>query len=171
MDPRAPLLKSSFEIAHMVFNAVVFDLDERMGRHSAPGATIPTPAAIMAHALYSQDMMVNEHVRQQPTVLQMGGFAAKTGLAAPEPSMSPAFLSQVFDVDALREYAAALFAQTAAFLESPPPGDLDRVITTPLGSPMNAATYLASFGLVHLAQHTGEISAVKGVLGVKGLPF
>jgi hypothetical protein len=85
--------------------------------------------------------------------------------------MSPAFLSQVFDVDALREYAAALFAQTAAFLESPPPGDLERVITTPLGSPMNAATYLASFGLVHLAQHTGEISAVKGVLGVKGLPF
>lgn len=171
MDPRAPLLKSSFEIAHMVFNAVVSDLDERMGRHSAPGTTIPTPAAIMAHALYSQDMMVNEHVRQQPTVLESGGFGPTTGLAAPEPSMSPEFLSQVFDVAALREYGAALFARTVAFLESATPGELDRTITSPLGSPMDAATYLASFGLVHLAEHTGEISAIKGVLGVKGLPF
>ncbi len=123
------------------------------------------------HALYSQDMMVNEHVRQQPKVLETGGFVATTGLAAPEPSMSPEFLSQVFDVGALREYAAALFVQTAAFLESASPTDLDRLIAMPPKPPMDAATYLASFGVVHLAEHTGEISALKGVLGLKGLPF
>jgi len=35
---------------------------------------------------------------------------------------------------------------------------LDRQVTSPLGTEVSAAEYLAGFGVVHLAEHTGEVS-------------
>ncbi len=42
----------------------------------------------------------------------------------------------------------------------------------PTGSgPVPAIDYLATFGVVHVSEHAGEIAALKGVRGRKGLPF
>lgn len=170
MDQRAALLKASFDMGHMMFNGVIGDLDASAAAYQVPGGSIGTPAAIIAHTLFGQDMMVSA-VAESPTVLESAGLAGATGILNPGPSMDPAWLATPFKVDGLKEYAAAVFARTTGFLESASAAALDRQFSSPLGTPVSAAEYLSVFGLVHLTEHTGELAALKGVRGGKGLPF
>ena len=169
MEPRASVLKSAFETAHMVFNAVTADLTEEAARFEMPGGTMPDAAAIIAHTLWGEDMVVNTAI-ERPTLLESGRFAP-TGMAGPMNAMTPEFLAQSFDLKALREYAAEVFANTASGLESVTAAQLDRLLPTPIDSEMDAAGFMASFGIVHLGIHTGDISAIKGAQGLRGLPF
>lgn len=170
MDQRAALLKASFDMGHMMFNGVVGDLDAAGAAYQVPGGTIGTSAAIIAHTLFGEDMMVSA-VAESPTVLESAGLASATGILNPGPAMDAAWLATSFKLDGLKDYAAAVFARTAAFLESASPAALDRQFSSPLGTPVSAAEYLSVFGLVHLTGHTGELAALKGVRGGKGLPF
>ncbi len=171
MEPRAQVLKSAFDIAHMVLNAVIADLDDQAAAFKVAGGTVPSAGAILAHCLHGEDMMVSQAAGGTKLTLLSEGFQARTGIAVPAPAMTPEWHSQAFNVAGLKEYGAAVFARTNAFLEGASSSDLDRLIDTPLGSKVPAADYLASFGVVHLSEHTGEISALKGAQGGRGLPF
>lgn len=169
MEPRAAVLKNAFETVHMVFNAVTADMTDEAARYEAPGGTLPNAAAIIAHTLWGEDMVVNAALERR-TLLESGRFAP-TGMASPMNAMTPEFLAQSFDLKALREYADAVFANTSSGLETISAAALDRMLPTPLGTQMDAASFMASFGVVHVGVHTGDISALKGVQGLRGLPF
>jgi hypothetical protein len=171
MEPRAALLKSSFDIAHMVFNAVVGNLDDALASSRMNGGNVPPAAAIIAHAVFSEDFMVNGQVRGRTTVLSQDGLQELTGIRRPGPSMTPEWVSTPFSISGLRTYAAAVFAETDTFLRRATQAEMDRSVTTPLGTEVIVAEYLASFGVVHLSEHTGEVSALKGAHGLQGLPF
>lgn len=170
MEPRAAVLKASFDLAHMVFNAVVADLQPGQAAFSLPGGMVPSAAAMIAHMLYGEDMMVGQ-AGGGTMVLESGDFGRRTGIVRPQPSMTPDWLALDFDIGGLKDYADAVFARTSAFLESADVAALDRRVSTPLGTEVTAAEYLGGFGVVHLAEHTGEVSTLKGAQGVKGLPF
>lgn len=170
MEPRAALIKGSFDLVHFVYDAVVQDLTDQSAAYFLPNGTVPTPLAILAHAIFSEDMMVAE-IAQEPMVLVSGGFGDRTGIAQPNPRMSPEWHASAFKLDGLREYARAVFARTSNFLEAATAAELDRQVTTPMGQPISGADFLASFGVVHFSQHVGELSALKGAQGLKGLPF
>lgn len=170
MEPRAALIKGSFDLVHYLYSAVVQDYSDESAAYAIPGGMVPTPLAILAHALFSEDMMVAE-VAQEPLVLNSEGFGEKTGIRQPDPRMSPDWHASAFSLDGLREYADAVFARTNSFLERATAADLDREFTSPIGQPTNAAAFLASFGVVHFSEHIGELSALKGAQGIKGLPF
>ena len=170
MEPRATVLKASFDIAHMVFNAVVADLDPAQAEYRLPGDMVPSAAAMIAHAIYGEDMMVG-WASAGPTLMDTDSFAARTGITRPQPAMTPDWLSLKFSLDGLKEYATAVFARTNGYLESATAADLDRRVRSPVGSETSGAELLAGFGVVHIAQHTGEISTLKGAQGLKGLPF
>jgi hypothetical protein len=155
----------------MVFNSVVGDLDQAFASSRMNGGNVPPAAAIIAHAVFSEDFMVNEQVRGKGTILSQDGFQELTGIRQPGPSMTPHWVSMPFSIDGLRSYAAAVFAETDAFLHTATQAEMDRPVTTPLGTEMGAAEYLAAFGIVHLSEHTGEVSALKGASGLQGLPF
>ena len=170
MEPRAALLKSSFDIAHMVFNAVIADLQPEHGAYRLPGGMVPSATAMMAHALYGEDMMVGQ-ASGTAMLLDADGWAARTGIARPQPAMTPEWLALDFKLEGLKEYAAAVFARTTSFLESAYAAAMDRRVQSPVGGQTTGAELLAGFGVVHLAEHTGEISTLKGAQGAKGLPF
>lgn len=170
MDPQARLLKETFGIAHMVFNAVTGDMTDEQCAFEV-GGTVPRAAAIFAHAVFGEDMVVNQMVRGGETVLERGGFMARTGIAKPSPAITPEFLAMTFDLAGLREYATAVFAETDRFLDSATAAELDREIDTPLGTKMPAGAAMGAFGVVHVSEHAGEISALKGAQGARGLPF
>lgn len=170
MEPRAALLKSSFDLAHMVFNAVVGDLLPEHAAYTLPGGMVPTAAAMIGHVLYGEDMMVSQ-ASGEPMVLDSNSFGQRTGILRPQPAMTPEWLGLTFDLAGLRDYGAAVFARTDAFLQRATAEALDRRITSPLGTEIAAAEYLAGFGVVHIAEHTGEVSTLKGAQGAKGLPF
>jgi hypothetical protein len=169
LEPRALVLKNSLDIAHMVFNAVTGDLTDESSSFEVPGGMLPRASAIMAHAIWGEDMVVSA-VLEQPTVFASAGMATRSGFE-PSNSLSPEFVAQQFDLASLRDYASEVFGRTASGLETVTSAQLDRRVQTPMGSEMDAASFLGAFGIVHLAQHTGDISALKGVQGMKGLPF
>lgn len=169
MEPRAAVLKNAFDTVHMVYNAVTTDLTNEAARYVVPGGTLPNAAAIIAHTLWGEDMVVNAAL-ERPTLLESGRFAP-SGMLSPMNAMTPEFLAQSFDLQGLREYADAVFANTASGLETITPAALDRMLPTPLGTEMDAASFMASFGVVHVGVHTGDISALKGAQGLRGLPF
>ena len=171
MEPRAAVLKSTFDIAHMVFNAVTADLTEEQCAFELPGGMVPRAAAIFAHAVYGEDVMVNEWARGMEPVLVRGGFMEKAGITAPSNAMTPDWLAMNYNVGGLKEYAEAVFAETSTYLESATAGDMELMVNTPLGQQMPAANALGAFGIVHISEHAGEISALKGAQGAKGLPF
>ena len=170
MEARAQVLKASFDTAHMVFDAVVGDLNEEMAGHRLPGGMVATAAAMIAHALYGEDMMLSQASGER-MLLHSNGFAAATGILQESPAMTPEWLTQEFKLIGLKDYAKAVFGRTSAFLERASETDLDRRLKSPIGTEMSAAEYLGAFGVVHIAEHTGEVSTLKGAQGVKGLPF
>jgi uncharacterized damage-inducible protein DinB len=66
------------------------------------------------------------------------------------------------------DYQRAIHAATEAYLADLTPEELDRKITA-FGNERPAE--VLTLAAVHVASHTGEIAAVKGMQGVKGLPF
>ena len=124
----------------------------------------------MAHAIYGEDMIVSQ-ARGTPPVLDSGSWNARTGILDSSPSMTPDWLALTFNVAGLRDYPSAVFARTGEFLELATTADLDRMVPTPLGNEMPVGAFLGAFGIVHVSEHAGEISALKGAQGLKGLPF
>lgn len=169
MDPRADVLLAAFESAHMMFDAVVGGMTSKQASYVAPGSKLASAATIIAHAVFSEDSMVAE-AAASPRLLESGGFGARTGIVVPEGAMLPDWAGE-YQFDGLLEYAAAVFERTRSFLADVPGSRLQEVVSSPMGRGATVSRFLAGFGAVHLAQHTGEISALKGIQGVKGLPF
>ena len=75
-----------------------------------------------------------------------------------------------FDLEVFREYAKAVGTATDEFLASATDEQLEKEIDGPVGK-QPYITFLANIGVTHVAGHWGEIAALKGVQGLKGLPF
>jgi hypothetical protein len=69
----------------------------------------------------------------------------------------------------VREYAQAVFANTDANVAALDPASLGNKMQGPFGE--TTAARMLSLGVYHLAEHSGEIAALKGIQGQKGLPF
>lgn len=169
MEPRAEVLLAAFDSAHMMFDAVVAGMTATQASYVAPGSKLASAATIIAHAVFSEDAMVAE-AAGSPRTLESGDFGTRTGIVVPPGAMLPAWDGE-FQFDALLDYAAAVFQRTTDFLASVSASRLDEVVASPMGHGATVARFLAGAGAIHLAQHTGEISALKGVQGIRGLPF
>lgn len=79
------------------------------------------------------------------------------------------------DLKALLEYGQAVFANTEAYLNTLQDADLDREVDLTHMDPgmdkMSLGEFLTQMLLGNNYAHTGEISALKGMLGNKGYPF
>lgn len=76
------------------------------------------------------------------------------------------------DLPALRTYAQAVYANTDAFLAGLSGADLDRTVDlAALGyGAVPLSLFILTFVGGHTAQHTGEISCLKGLQGFRGYP-
>lgn len=169
MEPRAQTLKAGFDIAHMIFGGVVDGLTQAAVEKTFPGATIAAAGPILAHAIFDEDMMVASAFGQK-TVLESQGLGGKTGITNPGGFMTPEWLASKYNLQELLAYSQAVFANTGKLLDAATATQLDNQVDTPFGK-RSAADYLGSLGVVHLSSHIGEVSALKGLQGMKGLPF
>ncbi|MSQ28498.1 MAG: DinB family protein [Dehalococcoidia bacterium] len=101
------------------------------------------------------------------------GLSSVPGGAHGSPGWEQWIKSVQVDLPQLREYAKAVHAASDAFVAGLKPEDLDRPVDLAgfgLGvQTLNWAFY--NFIIGHAAQHTGEISTVKGCQKLKGYPF
>ena len=80
--------------------------------------------------------------------------------------------SAAFDIDALRAYARAVYAQTDAVIAGLSSADLERIVDpAAVGLGVQSIQSLLMTLGTHTVVHSGEISAVKGMQDRKGYAF
>jgi hypothetical protein len=158
---------------HGVMEGVVGECGNDVINKHVPGATVTSIASIYAHAVFSEDAIVNGMLQGKPPMFQSDGWEAKTGVSASgtQPSINPDWAKSVkMDFPKFQEYAKQVFANTDAFIGGLSDADLERKVQTPIGEQTVGWVVVSLLG-THFPQHAGEIAAVKGVQGLKGLPF
>lgn len=168
------VLKSAFGGAHMWYQGTVVDVTEAQA-NTVPPAVLHPISELMAHILHCEDFMVNTAIQGKRSLWERDGWGAKLGgemvVDLPVPVKGRAYRC---DPKAMANYAEAVFANTGAFLDSLKDSDLKRNLElVQFGFPnnMSLGVFLTTMLLGNTYAHTGEISALKGLLGAKGYPF
>ena len=167
------VLRSAFAGAHHWYTGTVADVGAEQA-NTAPGGVAHSIGSLMAHIVNTEDFMFNTAIQGQPTLWERDGYGARLGgemLVAQEPDAVRAY---VCDPQAMAEYTQAVFANSDAILGSLTEDDLDRELNLvqfgfPSNMPMGA--FLTQLLLGNTYAHTGEISALKGIMSMKGYPF
>lgn len=171
------LLKLQLNQAHQWLEGTLGELTAEQCQFVPPGRANP-PGVCYAHAVLSEDMVVNGMLRGG-TPLFAADWADRTGLSEPMPLPGPDWpryfdwtRSVRIDLPALRRYAQAVYGETERYLAGLQPADLDSEFDlSAVGFGSQPVGWVISTLLIgHLHDEAGELSAVKGVQGLSGYP-
>lgn len=187
-DRAVALLREQLRSAWETMEGTFQDVSPEIAQWIPPGTALPIGAAY-AHVVLSTDEVVNRMVRGERP-LHAGAFAGKTGLSELGPGMDPSVAppaspeewSRAFaewsrrvriDLAALRGYGAAVTEATDGWLATLSEEELERTVDLSAEGMgiVTLAFVLNNVVIGHTFCHTGEISAIKGVRGLKGYPF
>ena len=143
---------------------------DELTHYNPPG--LPSPIGAQAgHIVASLDGFLVGIAAGKPP-LMMSNFANKTGLSELPPQggdFSAWGQSVKVDLPALHEYSKAVFAEVDSYLASISDGDLQQ--EKEFGGAGNQTVLWALNVLIlNTYSHVGEISAIKGMQGLKGYP-
>ncbi len=164
------LLRAQFEQAHQFMEMTIADCSQDTLDKKADGWTINSVGALYAHTVIAEDSLVNGMVRGTQPLLARDGWAEKLGVG----DATPFYGEKKVDLPAMREFAAAVAKETDEFLANASEDDLMKEIEMfggQNGQKAPAITFLANIVSTHITGHWGEIAALKGVQGLKGLPY
>ncbi len=165
------LLKTALHASHQWYQGTVDGLTEAQANFVPSGTAHPI-GELAAHILQAEDGMINM-LQGQPPLWVSDGWGQRLGLPmVMQQTTEAARAFRCLPAD-LAEYAQAVYANTDAFLASLQPADLDRDVDL---SAMGIGTVKMGYVLTGMLlgnnfAHTGEISALKGVQGLRGYPF
>jgi uncharacterized damage-inducible protein DinB len=144
------------------------DLDDEIVQWQ-PGGTANTIGQILAHVVSGQDLLIGDKLKGG-TALHVQGWAAKSGI--PE-DRTQIWVKDAWrlDLEGFRAYHAAVDAQSRAYIESMTPADLDREVAWIRGPEQPVSRLFQVIFINHALGHCGEMSALKGIRGLKGLPI
>lgn len=165
------LLRNQFRVAHDVFTQVLDDLPTDMIEMAAPAeGNIAPVGAIIVHMLLGEDYFV-QTMAKGGTPLS-AELLPRIGMPFPEDGTLQASTAPYVarHLPEFRQYAKDVFAATDEALASMSEEELSREIDGFTGR-TTVINFLGELGLNHLIGHTSEIAALKGVRGLKGLPF
>jgi hypothetical protein len=166
MDARE-LLRSQFRFAHQFIEMALDDVSPETAAAKISGATINTIAHVYAHSVVAEDAFVSGANSDGTSVLQAGAWEDRTGIPVAKPRQDEEWARLAIDFQATREYAKEVYEATDRFLARAP----DEILFREVDGPGRKVLLFPEIMLTHTAQHWGEIAALKGVQGMKGLPF
>ena len=151
-------------------NRTIKDITPELFNAATPG-TANAISATFIHFMNVEDRFVQQVLQGKPTLWESGTWSEKTGVSKP-PAISEdwsSFKHRQVEIAPLLEYQAAVWAATDAYLAALTPQELDRKVMF-AGNERSVAEMLI-LSASQSAAHAGEIAALKGVLGAKGLPI
>jgi uncharacterized damage-inducible protein DinB len=156
---------------HGALGGIMGDCGDTLNK-PVSGATINSIAAVYAHMVWAEDAIVNGMLQGKPSMYETDGWEAKTGVKHPgsPPSMADWGKTVQMDYAKFKAYSDAVFANTDSYLANVSDAELEQKTQTPIGEQTKGWVVVTLLG-THAPQHTGEIAALKGVHGLKGLPF
>jgi hypothetical protein len=135
--------------------------------HFEAGGTTNNIAQLMTHLTTGEDNALARLKGSDP-ILQSQGWYGRTGI----PEGPRAFWQKGWslDLDAFSEYRELVKAAATDYFQNLDTSELSREVEW-FNGPRPASTIIQVIVLNHMLGHSGEISALKGVQGLKGLPF
>lgn len=151
-------------------DAVVKDTTDEQFNWPPPG-TINPISAILIHVLAGEDYFIQAVLQSKPRCWEVQEWGRKIGiLTPPEPGHSwDEFKTIKILIAPVLAYEQAIRVATNTYLADLTVEELDRQVNF-AGNMLPVAEVLMTL-VVHIASHAGEIAAVKGMQGIKGLPF
>jgi hypothetical protein len=156
-------------VRHMV-DMTMKDITPELFNWAPPG-TANTISAIFIHLMKTEDDFIHKIIQGKPSIWESSGWSEKTGVQNP-PSIGEdwsGFKHRKIAIQPLLDYEVAVWAATDAYLATLTAGELDRKVKFARGERTVAEMLLLSAS--QSLSHTGEIAALKGIQGVKGLPI
>jgi hypothetical protein len=137
-----------------------------------PGKALPL-GALYVHVLTAEDFFI-QGLLKGGVPLWDSSWKGSMGLSEPRPPRGQPWEDWArrvrIDMAKLREYAKAVFAATDAYVDSLSEGDLEKEIQFNERK-IRLVGFFLGVMCTHCANHTGEISTLKGLQGLKGYPF
>ena len=165
------ILKSQVAFVQEQAEGTIGDCSKEALSKTISGATIGSCAVVYAHMIFSEDGIVSGMLQGKAPIYHAQGWASKASVAMPEnPRMDLEWGKTInMNLPAFQAYAKAVYAATDEYLSNLSEADLSRKLQTPFGE--STVGFMLNVLVSHPATHTGEIAALKGVQGLKGLPF
>ncbi len=136
-----------------------------------PPGTANTIRASFIHMVHAEDFFIQHVIQRQPRLWESENWAARFEINTP-PGRGRGWeevTAKPLPVAPALEYQQAVRAATEAYLERLTAEELDREVRF-FGAMQPVAQVLATL-VAHTMGHAGDIAAIKGLQGVKGLPF
>jgi hypothetical protein len=168
------LLQQEVTAAHDWLESTLGDVTPEQV-HWRPEGGLPPLGAHYAHIITVEDFLINGVIKGGAPLLATT-WEGKTGLSElpPGPVAWDEWGRTVrIDLPALRAYGRAVFASTDDYLATLTPVDLDRELDL---TSLNAGTpllgvFLGTIVISNVNWHSGEISLLKGLQGMRGYPL
>ena len=135
-----------------------------------PGTASPI-SAVFVHLLNSEDFFIQTVIQGKPKLWEAGGWGEKTGVKnTPDYGGNwDEFKHMTLALEPVLAYQRVVYDATESYLDKLTPDELERKVKFAGGEHTVAAMILHT--TCHTLSHAGEIAALKGIQGVKGLPF
>ena len=163
-------IRYQFEFGWGQVDSVMEGVTDEVFNWQPPGVAHPIKSAFL-HLLTSEDFFVHIVFQGQPMVWVTGDWGAKIGLSAP-PGRGQGWdelRGATVSLAPILAYRDAVRAETRAFLAGLTDVDLQRPIT--FVNRQRPLYEMLVLSVSHMTGHAGEIAALKGVQGVRGLAF
>jgi uncharacterized damage-inducible protein DinB len=160
--------------ARTLYDDILRDITEEQFNWSPPGTANPI-RAVLVHMLTTEDQIVQRALLGRPTLWQSAGWGELLGHSfqlnqpfLPEEAWAE-LKERALDLGTVRDYGRTVHAATDGYFARLTPDELDREVPFVRGKApvVDALTIL----LAHAFHHGGEIAALRGVQGAKGLSF
>ena len=164
------VIRSQYSLMQGWFEGTLAGVTDELAHFDPPG-TVTSIGAQAAHVVTGLDFfLLGVAAGKQP--LLVGGFADRSGVSEPPPAggeWSEWAARVKIDLPALEAYSKAVFSEIDGYLASISDEDLQQEKEF---GPAGNQTILWALNILILNtfSHTGEISAIKGMQGLKGYP-
>jgi uncharacterized damage-inducible protein DinB len=162
-------IRSEFDAVHRMLGQSMQDLDDEI-LHWHAGGTTNTIAQLLAHVVTGQDLLIADKLGGGKT-LHESGWAEKTGIPLTRTDIWLQRDAWHLNLDAFNDFRLAVEANSRAYVEALRPSDLDLQRAWIRGPEQPIGTLLQNIFINHALGHCGEISTLKGLRGLKGLPI
>ena len=167
MDPRT-ILKAQFSMALGILDGTVASCTQEMLDTVPAGAGLQSLGVIAAHAAVNVDFFLHVGFAGGEMLLAEGDRAERTGIPTGETWQTEEWVASAnVRKEPLQEYIQALIGAVERVISSAADEQFDREMKVGPGT-MPAWQFLGVIGLVHLLEHSGEVAAIAGTMGVRG---
>jgi DinB superfamily len=151
-------------------DAVLKDTTQDQLNWTPPG-TANSIGVTLVHMISSEDNFFHKILQGQKSLWETENWGEKIGLSAP-PGHANGWddvKNKTLEIEPLLAYGKSVWAASDAYIAGLTPAELDNKVTIFSGERSIADIMVMQAS--HTLGHAGEMAAIKGIQGVKGLPF